>query len=209
MSIAEYTLAHHGIKGQKWGVRRYQNSDGSLTAAGRKRYEKEETKRENKERKQALKTINRSYKQQKLKEKIIEDANISKLYKHRKMFTDEEISSVIRRASLYNQAKSMNKSALDKAVNFINKSTNVVDTGLRAFSTYNRLAGTVNKVSGEKIMKNFDPDIREAARNALKEKRLREVPYDEVLANLDKYSTKDLETISKRSTYVKVLERNK
>lgn len=31
-------LAHHGIKGQKWGVRRYQNSDGSLTAEGRKRY---------------------------------------------------------------------------------------------------------------------------------------------------------------------------
>ena len=31
-------LAHHGIKGQKWGQRRYQNSDGSLTAEGRKRY---------------------------------------------------------------------------------------------------------------------------------------------------------------------------
>lgn len=31
-------LRHHGIKGQKWGVRRYQNYDGSLTAAGRKRY---------------------------------------------------------------------------------------------------------------------------------------------------------------------------
>ena len=32
-------LYHHGIKGQKWGVRRFQNKDGSLTAAGRKRYD--------------------------------------------------------------------------------------------------------------------------------------------------------------------------
>lgn len=31
-------LEHHGIKGQKWGLRRYQNLDGSYTAEGRKRY---------------------------------------------------------------------------------------------------------------------------------------------------------------------------
>lgn len=30
-------LAHHGILGQKWGVRRYQNKDGSLTPAGKKK----------------------------------------------------------------------------------------------------------------------------------------------------------------------------
>ena len=31
-------LYHFGIKGQKWGIRRYQNPDGSYTAAGKARY---------------------------------------------------------------------------------------------------------------------------------------------------------------------------
>lgn len=34
----QYVLMHHGVKGQKWGVRQYQNADGTLTEAGKKRY---------------------------------------------------------------------------------------------------------------------------------------------------------------------------
>lgn len=30
-------LMHHGVKGQKWGIRRYQNPDGSLTEEGKKK----------------------------------------------------------------------------------------------------------------------------------------------------------------------------
>lgn len=37
----EYELYHWGVKGMKWGVRRYQNKDGSLTAAGQKRYDRD------------------------------------------------------------------------------------------------------------------------------------------------------------------------
>ena len=36
--LDDYTLEPHGILGQKWGFRRFQNSDGSLTEEGRRRY---------------------------------------------------------------------------------------------------------------------------------------------------------------------------
>lgn len=36
--IESNTLCHYGIKGQRWGRRRYQNEDGTLTIAGKKRY---------------------------------------------------------------------------------------------------------------------------------------------------------------------------
>jgi len=39
-------ISHFGIKGQKWGVRRYQNEDGTYTAAGKKRYSKRQAKKD-------------------------------------------------------------------------------------------------------------------------------------------------------------------
>lgn len=58
-------LAHWGIKGQKWGVRRFQNEDGTLTAAGKERY-KVDPERERKEKRalidQAIESSNNDVK---------------------------------------------------------------------------------------------------------------------------------------------------
>ena len=48
-------LQHYGVKGMKWGVRRYQNADGTLTAAGKKRKVKQNAKEINREIKKSIK----------------------------------------------------------------------------------------------------------------------------------------------------------
>lgn len=41
--MTENELIHYGVKGMKWGVRRYRNKDGTLIPAGKKRYSSRET----------------------------------------------------------------------------------------------------------------------------------------------------------------------
>ena len=65
-------LEHHGILGMKWGIRRYQNADGSLTSEGRERYNKMRSKgHENNER-------HRAYKEFSLKRVGIDDPTVLK-----------------------------------------------------------------------------------------------------------------------------------
>lgn len=68
----EYELYHHGVKGQKWGVRRYQNKDGSLTPAGKKRVSNKQLREERSELRKKYYDMEDHSKIAKLENEIIE-----------------------------------------------------------------------------------------------------------------------------------------
>jgi len=69
--LESHDIQHHGVLGQKWGVRRYQNKDGSLTSAGIKRYGID-TKRDKKANKIEKKLNKKIEKSEKYDEKMYE-----------------------------------------------------------------------------------------------------------------------------------------
>ena len=66
-------LAHYGIKGQKWGVRRFQNEDRSLTAEGKERYGAQKTSFKEKVKRITVKAVDRATSAARRKTGIKED----------------------------------------------------------------------------------------------------------------------------------------
>lgn len=108
-------LQHHGVKGMKWGIRRYQNKDGSLTPAGKKRAVKL------KEEYTSLtgKRMTRSKTSSKKVEEKKEDSTPKK--KSVKEMSDAELNAAVNRLRLEQQYSQLNPKQVSAGKAFANK----------------------------------------------------------------------------------------
>ena len=121
-------LKHYGIPGMEWGVRRYQNKDGSLTKAGIERY----GTKSNYEKVQRAKKKASPENLDKIRKRAISEANTqSDLAKYKKMVEDaknpkqstsgaESQETKTKKISIDEKIKSMSDQELQTAVNRIN-----------------------------------------------------------------------------------------
>lgn len=163
-------LYHSGILGMKWGFRRFQNKDGSLTPAGRERYgvgskkesngsEKHLSKKERKrlekiEKSDTIKDYSKLTEEEKkaAKEKAIREGNAKEAYRNINEFTYEELNNVKNRYNLNKDIKSINDQELEKGWKKLEKYSNRLNT-LVNFTTngiklYDNVAQTVNAFNG-------------------------------------------------------------
>lgn len=119
-------ISHHGIKGQKWGVRRYRNSDGSLTESGKKRYDRSEKKHEA------------------LKKKVIN--NPKKLYKHRDQFSEKEINEIISKVEKNQRMKDLGEKEVQRGQRAYQRSVNYLTATAAAVTAIGTIAAFGKKI---------------------------------------------------------------
>lgn len=218
---SENYLAHHGILGQKWGIRRYQNRDGSLTAEGRKRAGlKPESKREKRKKEAAKqKAEKKAAKDLKDKEnlKTYLRKHPKKLYKHASELTREEAEEIIKNVEFDRKLKDIRDSEVQrtwKQISNISSNAqtlaNLMNTGKSIYNSaaeINNLFVESGKSKGSRMLK-LGEKAETKEDTSWFDTNLKKSNYEELLKDTSKLTNSQMTEINKRFTQEELLRKN-
>lgn len=211
-------LYHHGILGQKWGIRRYQNADGTLTPEGRIRYKidkegniikktkaevkksKEEYAREKNEKQKKARLAQEKETYEEKKERIKNSHDPKLIYDNRDMFSYQELNELYTRLNLERNLSNLLPTQVDKGRDYVNNMNtlgNKLDATASAIDKGSHFYNSIAKVSNA-FMDSDLPIIgesRESNKDKMYKKAEKEAKYYQNLYNIEK-SKQDMKDLN-------------
>lgn len=198
-------LQHHGIKGQKWGIRRYQKKDGSLTVLGRHRYKTDKEFKKTIDRQKALEKARAAKEAKKTeaekKAEILKSVDPEVLYKNKDLLTTQELNDRILRIDTEARLAAKipeKKTGMDAVNDKMNKVANTLNNATNMLQKVDNAYSTVAKSSIGKTL----------AKQLGLETPKKEFDYADFVKNINKKSNQEVADAAKRAINESLLKKN-
>lgn len=144
-------LQHHGIKGQKWGVRRFQNTDGSLTAEGKKRYSVSDYQQAIDKTKTAGKIVNEAKTLNNTVKKLNDPTAERRIRKSAAEMSDIELQKRVQRLNMEDNYTRMmlHRESLERGRTFVDKALDVSAIAVQGTVASLTIALLVKQLTGK------------------------------------------------------------